>query len=197
MGAAAQARPNLRQPKSPSSLTDPTPSSFEFVLQFSLWSVYTILHLLCVALGSDLHAHYVPPLTSSRLVNMSSNGSVPGSSGYQDLTALYNKAQSRPTNRIKLQETEKQKAVKFKASHALLVGFFVWIGWVRIYMMKSCVADCSKHHPCPGHPALHQGLSPYTFGTRFAVGMQRTSLRRTGHTGQGRVRRMLASQNFR
>ena len=59
---------------------------------------------------------------------MASNGSVPGPPGYQDITKIYNQALSKPSNKEELQVAEAERSIKFKASHTILIGFFLWIG---------------------------------------------------------------------
>ena len=60
---------------------------------------------------------------------MDSNGSIPGLVGYEDIADQYNNAVSKKggINKQELAAKNKQKEIQFKASHVLLIGFFLWI----------------------------------------------------------------------
>ena len=60
---------------------------------------------------------------------MDLNGSIPGLGGYQDIADQYNSAVAKKggINRQELAAKNKEKEIQFKASHALLIGFFLWI----------------------------------------------------------------------
>ena len=60
---------------------------------------------------------------------MDPNGSLPGLVGYEDIADQYNTAVARKggINKQELAAKNKQKEIEFKASHALLIGFFLWI----------------------------------------------------------------------
>lgn len=60
---------------------------------------------------------------------MDQNGSVPSLLGYEDIATHYNRAVAAKggINKQELAAKNKQKEIQFKASHALLIGFFFWI----------------------------------------------------------------------
>ena len=60
---------------------------------------------------------------------MNVNGSVPGLGGYQEIADQYNDAVGKKggIDRQELAAKNKQKEIQFKASHGLLIGFFLWI----------------------------------------------------------------------
>lgn len=60
---------------------------------------------------------------------MDQNGSVPGLSGYEEIATHYNRAVGKKggVNKQDLAAKNKQKEIQFKASHTVLIGFFLWI----------------------------------------------------------------------
>ena len=55
------------------------------------------------------------------------NGSATASSEYKDITSQYNDSKDRGPSDIDIQEINRRKEIQFKASHVLLIGFFLWI----------------------------------------------------------------------
>lgn len=53
-----------------------------------------------------------------------------GSAQYKDVTAQYNDAKARGDQGRDIADTNRRKEIQFKASHILLVGFFLWILYV-------------------------------------------------------------------
>ena len=58
------------------------------------------------------------------------NGSAAGPSEYKDITSQYNDSKDRGHPDIDIQAINRRKEVLFKASHFLLIGFFLWILYV-------------------------------------------------------------------
>ena len=60
---------------------------------------------------------------------MDQNGSLPGLVGYEDIASHYNKAVAKKggVNKQELAAKNKQKEIQFKASHTVLIGFFLAI----------------------------------------------------------------------
>lgn len=59
------------------------------------------------------------------------NGSATASSEYKDITSQYNNKKDQGRGDIDSQETNRRKEIQFKASHVLLIGFFLWILYVE------------------------------------------------------------------
>lgn len=58
------------------------------------------------------------------------NGSPAAPSGVKDVTSHYNDSKDRGQPAIDIQAINRKKEVLFKASHFLLIGFFLWILYV-------------------------------------------------------------------
>lgn len=58
------------------------------------------------------------------------NGSAAASSEYKDITSQYNDSKDQRQPDIDIQAVNRRKEVLFKASHFLLIGFFLWILYV-------------------------------------------------------------------
>ncbi len=56
-----------------------------------------------------------------------SNGLAAGSLPFKDVTVQYNDAKERVSQDAEIQDTNMRKEIQFKASHVLLMGFFLWI----------------------------------------------------------------------
>ena len=66
------------------------------------------------------------------------NGSATVSSEYKDVTAQYNDSKDRRQSEIDIQAINRRKEVQFKASHLLLIGFFLWILYVVFTWVDLC-----------------------------------------------------------
>lgn len=60
------------------------------------------------------------------------NGSATASSEYKDITSQYNDSKDRGQVDIDIQAINRRKEIQFKASHILLIGFFLWILYVEL-----------------------------------------------------------------
>lgn len=49
---------------------------------------------------------------------------------FKDVTACYNDAKDRASQEAEMRDKNKAKEIQFKASHALLIFFFLWILYV-------------------------------------------------------------------
>lgn len=58
------------------------------------------------------------------------NGSATASSEYKDITSQYNDSKEKGQPDIDIQAINRRKEIQFKASHFLLIGFFLWILYV-------------------------------------------------------------------
>lgn len=58
------------------------------------------------------------------------NGSPAAPSGFKDVTSQYNDSKDRGQSATDIQAINRKKEVLFKASHFLLIGFFLWILYV-------------------------------------------------------------------
>lgn len=58
------------------------------------------------------------------------NGSAAAPSEFKDITSQYNDSKARGQPDIDVQAINRRKEVLFKASHFLLIGFFLWILYV-------------------------------------------------------------------
>ena len=56
-----------------------------------------------------------------------SNGLAAESLGFKDVTVQYNNAKELASQDADIRETNLRREIQFKASHVLLVGFFLWI----------------------------------------------------------------------
>ena len=56
-----------------------------------------------------------------------SNGPAAGSLEFKDVTVQYNNARDRASQNAEIRDLNLRKEIQFKASHVLLVGFFLWI----------------------------------------------------------------------
>lgn len=56
-----------------------------------------------------------------------SNGLAAGSLAFKDVTVQYNNAEERVSQDAEIQNINMRKEIQFKASHILLMGFFLWI----------------------------------------------------------------------
>ena len=56
-----------------------------------------------------------------------SNGPAAGSLEFKDVTVQYNNARDRVSQNAEIRDLNLRKEIQFKASHVLLVGFFLWI----------------------------------------------------------------------
>ena len=56
-----------------------------------------------------------------------SNGLAAGSLAFEDVTVQYNSAKERVSQDARIQDINMRKEIQFKASHVLLMGFFLWI----------------------------------------------------------------------
>ncbi len=61
------------------------------------------------------------------------------SSEYKDITSQYNDSKDRGQPEIDIQTINRRKEIQFKASHFLLIGFFLWI----LYVISSTWFDLS------------------------------------------------------
>ena len=61
---------------------------------------------------------------------ISPSGPAPASSEYKDVTSQYNDSKDRRQPDIDIQAINRRKEIQFKASHFLLIGFFLWILYV-------------------------------------------------------------------
>lgn len=57
-------------------------------------------------------------------------GPVTAPSEYKDITSQYNDSRDRGQPDIDIKATNRRKEIQFKASHFLLIGFFLWILYV-------------------------------------------------------------------
>ena len=55
------------------------------------------------------------------------NGPATASSTYKDITSEYNYSKDKAKSDIDIQAINRRKEIQFKASHFLLIGFFLWI----------------------------------------------------------------------
>ena len=55
------------------------------------------------------------------------NGPATASSTYKDITSQYNDSKDKAQPDIDIQAINRRKEIQFKASHFLLIGFFLWI----------------------------------------------------------------------
>ena len=55
------------------------------------------------------------------------NGPTTASSTYKDITSQYNDSKDKAQPDIDIQAINRRKEIQFKASHFLLIGFFLWI----------------------------------------------------------------------
>lgn len=62
-------------------------------------------------------------------------------SEYKDITSQYNDIKDREQPGIDIQAINRRKEIQFKASHFLLIGFFMWI----LYVVSSAWADLFSH----------------------------------------------------
>ncbi len=67
------------------------------------------------------------------------NGPATISSEYKDITSHYNDSKDRGRPEIDIQTINRRKEIQFKASHFLLIGFFLWI----LYVISSTWFDLS------------------------------------------------------
>lgn len=58
------------------------------------------------------------------------NGAATASSEYRDVTSQYNDSKDRGQSDLDIQAINRRKEIQFKASHFLLIGFFLWILYV-------------------------------------------------------------------
>ena len=56
-----------------------------------------------------------------------SNGPAAGSLEFKDVTVQYNNARDQVSHDAEIRDVNLRKEIQFKASHVLLVGFFLWI----------------------------------------------------------------------
>ena len=61
---------------------------------------------------------------------ISKSGPAAASPEYRDITSQYNDSQDRGQLDLDIQATNRRKEIQFKASHFLLIGFFLWILYV-------------------------------------------------------------------
>lgn len=59
------------------------------------------------------------------------NGSATASSEFKDITSQYNDSKDQGQSDIDIQAINRRKEIQFKASHVLLIGFFLWILYVE------------------------------------------------------------------
>lgn len=111
-------------------------------------------------------------------IAMASNGPSPALLGYEDLTKQYNRVVSKPLDKEELQELEKQRSIQFKASHTLLIGFFLWIGFDRHLTHESALSNKLQSPSCPWDILLHERISSYATSPRFEIGMHSPPFRR-------------------
>ena len=64
-----------------------------------------------------------------------SNGLAAGSLAFKDVTVQYNNAKERTLQDADIRDVNMRKEIQFKASHVLLMGFFLWI-------LQVCPSDC-------------------------------------------------------
>ena len=64
-----------------------------------------------------------------------SNGLAAGSLAFKDVTVQYNNAKERTSQDADVRGVNMRKEIQFKASHVLLMGFFLWI-------LQVCPSDC-------------------------------------------------------
>ena len=55
------------------------------------------------------------------------NGPATAFSTYKDITSQYNDSKDKAKSDIDIQAINRRKEIQFKASHSLLIGFFLWI----------------------------------------------------------------------
>lgn len=58
------------------------------------------------------------------------NGPATAFSEYREITSQYNDSKARSKPDIDIQAVNGRKEIQFKASHFLLIGFFMWILYV-------------------------------------------------------------------
>lgn len=65
------------------------------------------------------------------------NGPATASSKYKDITSQFNDSKDRGRPDSDIQTINRRKEIQFKASHFLLIGFFLWI----LYVLSSAWVD--------------------------------------------------------
>ena len=58
------------------------------------------------------------------------NGPATAPSEYKDVTSQFNDSKDRGQSDLDIQAINRRKEIQFKASHFLLIGFFLWILYV-------------------------------------------------------------------
>ena len=76
-------------------------------------------------------ARTIPENREPIFTPIAQNGSATASSEYKDITSQYNDSKDRERADIDIQATNRRKEIQFKASHVLLIGFFLWILYVE------------------------------------------------------------------
>ena len=69
------------------------------------------------------------------------NGPNTASSEFEDITSQYNESKNRGQIDIDIQTLNRKREIQFKASHFLLIGFFLWI----LYVVSSLLLDFFSH----------------------------------------------------
>lgn len=98
------------------------------------------------------------------------NGPATASSEYKDVTSQYNDSKDRGESDLDIQAINRRKEIQFKASHFLLIGFFLWIFllhaigiyfFTKGFLLTRLVLDYKSE--CPAPPLDLGNRSPRTY----------------------------------
>lgn len=101
------------------------------------------------------------------------NGSAAASSEYKDITSQYNDSKDQRQPDIDIQAVNRRKEVLFKASHFLLIGFFLWIlllhaigiyFFTKGFLLTRLVLDYKSECAAPPFDLGNQSPKTYTDG---------------------------------